>query len=104
MAIINGYCTLDDFKKFITASGHSLNADDIDDLVIEDIIERASRKFDGLCGRHFYPRVDTRYYSVPDDDILWLDDDLLAVTTLTNGDANTIASTNYHLLPRRISR
>lgn len=49
-------------------------------------------------GRHFDPRRETRHYSNGEQMIL-LDDDLLAAITLTNGDATTIASTEYDFEP-----
>lgn len=99
MSIWNGYCTLDELKRILTPAKQVLDADDTDDIVIEDIIERASRKFDGLMSREFYPHIDTKYYNVPEDDYLWFGDDLLAVISLTNGDATSIAATEYHFKP-----
>jgi hypothetical protein len=65
------------------------------------MVEGASRLIDNICGgRTFYGRTETRYYDTPEDDTLFLDDDLLTITTLTNGDATTITSADYHLLPK----
>lgn len=100
MSIWNGYCSLAEFKSLITPSGETLNMDSLDDFMIEDIIERSSREFDGLMGRKFYPYIETRYYDLPRGRELWFGDDLLAVITFTNGDATAIASTEYNLLPR----
>jgi len=97
--ITNGYCTLEEFKR----SKDITSTDAKRDSVIERIIEGASRDFDTETGRTFYARTETRYYSIPDGRELSVDDDLLTITTLTNGDANTIASTEYNLLPRNIS-
>lgn len=95
--IRNGYITLDEFKDY----GISRASNDIDDdAVIEKIINAVSRYIDDKAARTFYPRVETRYYSVTDDPQLDLDDDLLAVITLTNGDTTVITSTYYNLLPR----
>src|SRR3990172_8698819 len=100
MAVINGYVTLADWKAYKTAPGQTFSTDATDDAVIEDLIEGASRYFDGECaGRTFYPRVETRNYDVPVDRWLFVDDDLLAVTTLTNGDDAAIASTEYTTRP-----
>jgi hypothetical protein len=66
-----------------------------------------------LCrGRRFDRRVETRYYTprslthllggdLLDSYTLQLDDDLQAITTLTNGDDTTIESTSYTLLPQQ---
>jgi len=96
MAITNGYCTLAEFKAYIGTS--STNAGD--DAVIEDIIEGASRLIDTFTGRTFYARTETHYYNTPSGyDLLINDDDLLTVSTLTNGDATVITSGNYKLIP-----
>lgn len=99
MAIINGYCTLAEFKAAITPAGQDLSPDAPDDAVIEDLIERASRRVDDMCGRVFYPFVATRYYDLPKGRDLWLEDDLLEVTTLTNGDTNAVSASEYKLHP-----
>lgn len=101
MAVTNGYCLIDDFKNTLTAPGQDLVVDAADDRVIRNLIERASRRVDGLMGmgRVFYPYIQTRYYDIPKDGELWLENDLLAVITLTNGDATTISSADYYLLP-----
>lgn len=101
MTIRNGYCTLSEFKALITPSGQTLLTDLADDSVIEDMIERTSREFDGMCGRHFYPLVETVNYDVPDDEFLWFDDDLLEVISLTNGDGTAVATADYHFKPLR---
>jgi len=95
--IQNGYATLAEFKHYAIPAGAP---DQQDDAVIEAILDAASRYIDDKTGRRFYPRVETRYYSVVDSPQLWLDDDLLAVVTLTNGEGTAIASTEYNLLPR----
>jgi len=96
MAITNGYATLAQFKSWNKIG--STDADD--DTVIESCIESASRFIDIETGRTFYARTETRKYSVPSDlRALVLDDDLLTITTLTNGDGNTIASSEYNLWP-----
>ncbi len=99
IAILNGYCTLADYK--IYAKVESEDSDD--EALLEDIIEAASRFIDTQSGRTFYARTETRYYSVPASRTLKVDDDLLTITTLTNGDDTTIASTEYHLLPKNVS-
>ena len=101
MAITNGYCTEAEFKLYADTSSTGANAT----AVIEDIIEGVSRFIDGETGRKFYSSTGTRYYSIPDiidydGRELKLDDDLLSITTLTNGDAATIAATEYYLWPR----
>ena len=48
MAITNGYCTLNEVKAALRLS------DAVDDTLIENSIEGASRRIDGYCGRFFY--------------------------------------------------
>ena len=97
MTIANGYATLAEFKAYAKIS----STDATDDGVIEDIIEAASRYVDRKSGRTFYARSETRYFDMPfDSRELRLDDDLLTITTLTNGDGTAITSTYYNLIPK----
>ena len=48
MSIVDGYCTLSEVKSALRLS------DSIDDTLIENSIEAASRRIDGYCGRFFY--------------------------------------------------
>ena len=103
MAIVNGYLTLAEYKRG-AAINDSTDSDATDDIVIEDLIEEASRLFDELTGRTYYPRVETRYHDTPAEGReLWLDDDLLDLTILTNGDDTSIADSDYHLVPKNDS-
>ncbi len=109
MSTLNCYATLAEYKAWKTSPGQTFSSAAADDAVIEDILEAASRYIDAETGRTFYPRVETRYYSVPDKTetndtrALWLDDDLLSVITLTNGDGTALTTSDYHLLPRNAS-
>lgn len=94
--MINSYATLTDYKNFVTARGQTANISGADDAIIEDLLENASRYIDGETARQFYPTVETRLYDIPDN-LLFLDADLLELTTLTNGDATVITSTDYIL-------
>lgn len=98
MTITNGYATLKEFKANALPDA---GADADDDASIEKMIEGSSRYIDGETKRVFYSSTSTRNFDVPDlgDPELWLDEDLLSITTLTNGDGNTIAATNYVLYP-----
>lgn len=97
MTITNGYCTLQEIKDYIVTS----TTDATDDAVIEDAIEGVSRSFDVVTGRTFYARTETHYYDTPlNERELWInDDDLLTITTLTNGNAVVITSGQYKLYP-----
>jgi len=93
--MINGYVTSAEFLRWVTPQ--DTTADAVDDSVIDGIIEAASRYVDGSCSRTFYPRVETRYYSIPESRELFIDSDLLSVISLANGDDTAIASTEYNL-------
>jgi hypothetical protein len=103
MPITNGYCTLAEFKAYADIT----TTDATDDAFLEDAIEAASRLIDAQTRRHFYAATETRYFDVPagqvDDSILYLDEDLLAITTLTNGSSGTTAAASYRLLPPNAS-
>lgn len=99
MTIANGYATLLQIKNRINSLG--MSADATDDATIENMVEQASRAIDGLCGgRTFYARTETHYFDTPNGPQLDLDDDLLAITTLTNGDATVVTSGQYFLIDR----
>src|SRR3990172_7128676 len=99
MANINLYATLAEYKAYSVARGQTATTDTTDDGVIVDLLEKASRDLDDMTGRQFYPTVETRLYDIPGDSELWLDGDLLSLTTLTNGDATVITTANYILRP-----
>ena len=96
MTITNGYTTL----AKVTALLDITTTDTGDDGVIEDMITQASRIIDRITGRTFYARTETRYFDVPPDRMLELDDDLISITTLTNGDSTVLTTaSDYYLLP-----
>jgi hypothetical protein len=101
MTVSNLYITVTDFKAFQRVT----SVDTSDDTVIETIIEQVSRFVDYYTGRRFFPTIETHNFDIPrvdytDRDTIYLDDDLLALTTLTNGDLTTI--TEYILKPANI--
>lgn len=99
MTTINSYATLAEFKAWKEIDGVNIQRDS--DL--ELILENASRYLDDMTGRTFYPRIETQSYSVPPGRSLKLDDDLLEVLSITNGDDTTLANTEYHTLPKNMS-
>jgi hypothetical protein len=98
-AISSVYCTLAEFKHYAKLE----NTDTIDDNVIAAIIEGASRLIDDMTGRTFYARTETHYFSVTGERNIKLDDDLLTVTSLTNGNATVLTTSDYYLWPRNKS-
>lgn len=115
MAIVNGYSTAQELKDYLKVESFEV----VDDAVIDDLITASSRLIDTYCGRTFYLRAETRYFDIPgaagdveETDnrkggggrrVLYLDDDLLTVGTLTNGDGTVIASSSYNLYPANVS-
>ena len=89
------YCTVQDLRS--TYLGAERTADDV---LLLDMVRAVCRDMDDLSVKRHFPRVETRYFDVPSDRELDLDDWLLAVTTLTNGDAAAIASSEYNLHPK----
>ncbi len=97
--MINPYCTLSDFRRYITPPGQTLEDDVDDDVIVDGLIETASRRVDDLCGRVFYPHVETYNFDIPDENSIWLQDDLLQVLSYLNGDGTAITTADYILMP-----
>jgi len=93
------YCTVTQVK---TLGGISKSTDD--DL-LADLVTRASAMIDAYTRRRFAARTETRYYT-PTVDVsgqtLYLDDDLLSITTLTNYDSEVPAE-GFSLLPLNLT-
>ena len=77
MALTNAYCTLADVKAALRIN------DTVDDLLIEQSIQSASRLIDGYCNRYFYAGTvdEVRYYNTNDPYLAWIDD-LISLTSL----------------------
>lgn len=103
MTIWNGYATAAQFKAEFYPAG---STDNIDDTVIEDKIEAASRLIDEHCHRRFWVNAvdESRTYKA-EDAYLVFTDDIVSVTTLqTDEDGNRVyertwAATDYDLEP-----
>lgn len=97
MTITNGYCTLEEAKA--EAAVESIDA--TDDTVLERCIEDASRAVDVYTGRQFFAASAARYVDTPTDGdrMIWLGDDWLTITSITNGDGSTIAASTVDLWP-----
>lgn len=70
MAVTNGYCTLADVKAALRIT------DSIDDALLENSINSASRMIDQYCNRYFYSGSpgEVRYYQANDGFMCWIDD------------------------------
>ena len=97
----NWYATREQVKRAVRASGVQVNES------IDRTIEAASRSIDRSTRRYFIPRTETRLYRWPQNNgnslMLYLDQDLLSVTTLQtkaqNSSPTTISSSDYFLEP-----
>lgn len=94
------YATLTELKQYlgISASG--------DDGLLGDMLTRAQAIIEAGTGRVFEAAADTTRYFDPlinvDNSALYLDEDLAAISAITNGDAaqTTITSSQYVTEPR----
>lgn len=91
----NEYVWYADLKTYLGISGTG------DDTLLKSICTRASRVWDRLCRREFYESLGTERFDYSEPYRLRLDLDLLEVTTLTNGDGNTISASGFFLYPTR---
>jgi len=94
------YSDLASLKQYMTSGGTPLPSDASDDALLTSMIETASRYIDDDTHRTFYARTETHLYDLPEGNSLYIDDDdLLTVTTLTNGDGVAIPPAGYNLYP-----
>jgi len=70
VAVTNGYCTLADVKAALRLQ------DTVDDALLENSINSASRMIDQYCNRYFYSGTagEVRYYQANDGFTCWIDD------------------------------
>ncbi len=102
--IQNSYVSMGDFKAYFAENGITNLTDD---NVIASILNSVSRYFDNATnGRKYIPYIATRNFSRPNSGNGWLnartlyvDTDLLSVTTLTNGNGTVITTSQYYLSP-----
>ncbi len=106
MAIVNGYVTIKELQGHLHGNGMppTFAADDTRNM--EFAIEAISRLIDERCDTTFYARTETRTFCPQFGDLLWLEDDLISITTIkSDEDGNdsyetTWATTDYWLEPR----
>ena len=92
------FITTDDVKLYIGTDAPR------DDALITQFITAAQRFIEDQTRRKLTPVTATRYYSQNDGRLqgqtLLLDEDLLTLTSLTNGNGTTISNSNAVLEPR----
>jgi len=91
----NLYATLDEARRYLGLNTAQRGDDDL--LLM--MLGAASRLIESYAGRRFYPQRATRRYAVSDPLVLLLDDDLLALHSLTNGDGQPLPLDAVHLHP-----
>jgi len=77
MAITNGYCTLAEIKAALRVT------DTVDDVLLENSIEGASRRIDGYCSRFFFQTASTAVNLFARHQFRLLTQDISSVTGLT---------------------
>jgi hypothetical protein len=100
MAITNGYCTLAEVKAACRIT------DALSDTLLENVIEGASRRIDGYCGRFFYQVANTAISFYTNNEFKVLLPDIasanITVKTDDNGDGTfetTWSAGQYRLEP-----
>lgn len=89
---MNNYIRLNHLKADGGITGTSKDAD------LLRLITRVSRAFDDVCERHFYSRVDTKYYDGNGGTVIPIDD-LISATTVVDDGTTLVSSTDYWLGP-----
>jgi len=97
------YVTVAEFKQYTGVS------EAVDDALISGLIASAQAAIDNYCHRTFEADEDTtKYFDAVGPHIdgltLYFDDDLCAITTVTNGDDNVVSSSEYTTIPRNGTR
>lgn len=100
MAVTNAYCSLADVKAALRIQ------DTVDDALIENSINSASRMIDQYCNRYFYSGTagEVRYYKADDGFTCWIDDAQAITEVMTAATDPTIFDTtwevsDYQVLP-----
>lgn len=106
MAIVNGYATLADLKSYLKID------DSVEDALLENIVEAASRSIDKIANRRFYldSTATARYYYTANPLRVFIDDlgSLTGLVVKTEPDsagvyADTLTASDYQLEPLNAS-
>jgi len=92
------YATLPELRAYLNIA----TADTADDVLLGRVLNNAQSAIDTYCGWQFEAHTATRLYDSEADvvgSVLNLDEPLLSITTLTNGDADVLTAAEYFLLP-----
>ena len=92
------YVTIADLREYAAVTAND------EDSLLSDIIDQAQKIIENQVGFIFDASTDTdRTFDAVDDvegDTLWLDQWLLSVNSITNGDGTTVTSSQYVTEPR----
>ena len=92
------YCDVGEMRLYLGVSETN------DDSLLDSLISASQKMIDNYAGRTFEASEDSiRYFDAGldvDGALLWLDHDLCAITTITNGDGTDIELTDYITEPR----
>ncbi len=94
------YVTVTNVKDYLGITGTS------DDVLLNDLIARAQRQIEAYTHRVFEASADStrKFDAVANVTLngrrLLLDEDLAAITSITNGDATTVSASSYVTEPR----
>lgn len=95
------YCTNSDVKIYLGISGSG------DDTLLTSLCTRAQAMVDRYCNRTFEAssNTDRKFDAVRDTvlGVLFLNEDLASINTITNGDATTVTSGQYVTEPRAVT-
>lgn len=97
----NWVCSREQVKRAVKIFGSDQNS------IVDRLIDGESRRFEAETRRYFIPRTESRYYRWPQRDmpsgVLWLDQDILSVTSLKaqaqDATPVTIPAADYFLEP-----
>ena len=97
----NWYTTRESVKRSVRLNGNE------NDETVDRLIEAASRDVDNMTHRWFIPRTQTRFFRWPgrygQGDTLWLDTDLISVSTLQtqaqDSSPTTVSASDFFLEP-----
>jgi uncharacterized phage protein (predicted DNA packaging) len=98
------YVTTAQVKRYINIDTDTTT----DDTLIDDLIPRAQAEIDAHCNRTFEASANsTRYFNAVEhverdgrNALLYLDNDLCAINSITNGDGTTVTALQYTTQPR----
>ena len=96
MTTMMEYTTVDAVRSRYLSSDSNVR-----DEILLDLIRSTSREIEAICNRRFYPRIAARTYDTPSRDrrYITLDDDLLELSSATNGDDTAWSASDYKLYP-----